>query len=115
MKTHYEQRHRTSMGSTFAPIVAGLYVHNLEEKKMLNQCNPFFSHIKTLERYILVIWEGDMTSTESFMRWLNQQKQFLKFTNTISNKSLVFLDLNIFPDERRLKTLLLYIASTPDT
>lgn len=105
--TLYLQLHGTSMGSTFAPSLAGLYVHHLEQSKILHSVNPYLQHIETWKRYIddvLVIWEGDMHSIDQFMEWLNRQNAYLKFTHTASKDHLVFLDLNIFPAEGGLQT-----------
>ena len=42
----YIQRHGTSMGSTFAPSVAGLYVYNMEKRIILSDQNPHRNKIK---------------------------------------------------------------------
>ena len=46
------QSHGTSMGSTFAPSVAGLYVHHVEVNKILTDINPFLASIAIWKRYI---------------------------------------------------------------
>ena len=70
------QTHGTSMGSTFAPSIAGLYVHYLEVGKILCETNPFLSKIKLWKRYIddiLVIWRGTECEAGAFAAWLNCQ------------------------------------------
>ncbi|XP_078524891.1 vomeronasal type-2 receptor 1-like [Lissotriton helveticus] len=105
--TLYLRSHGTSMGSTFAPNLAGLYVHHLESTKILHTNNPYKQHIVIWRRYsddVFVIWQGDHQTVSEFMQWLNQQNRFLKFTHTVSNKELVFLDLNIFSKDGKLHT-----------
>ena len=105
---YYLQTHGISMGSTFAPSVAGLYVHSLESKVILTVNNPFLHHIQEWKRYIddiLVIWKGNEGHVHSFMGWLNSQDPFLRFTHTISHKQLVFLDLLITPKDGGLKSI----------
>ena len=96
--TLYLQKHGTSMGSSFAPSMAGLYVHSLEHTKILVETNPFFENIIIWKRYIddvFVIWRGEVREGLSFMEWLNILDQNLKFTHTVTHNHLVFLDLEI--------------------
>lgn len=84
-KTLFLQKHGTSMGSTFAPSIAGLYVHHLEKTRILNTINPFHEHINVWKRFIddiFIIWNGDEKSAKQFITWLNCQDDFLKFTST---------------------------------
>ncbi|XP_078520483.1 uncharacterized protein LOC144785472 [Lissotriton helveticus] len=106
-QTIYLQSHGTSMGSTFAPSLAGLYVHHLETNKILHPGNPYRNNINTWKRYIddvFVIWNGDHQSAVDFLVWLNNQNAFLKFTSTISAHSMVFLDLNVYTEKGKLKS-----------
>ena len=101
------QSHGTSMGSTFAPSVAGLYVHHVEVKKILTANNPFFTSVALWKRYIddvFVIWHGTEVEALSFVDWLNNQDPYLHFTHNMSREHLVFLDLDIKATEGRLKT-----------
>ena len=94
----YLQKQGTSMGSTCAPSLAGLYVYQLEKHKILNEFNPFRDNIPTWRRYIddvFLIWTGPETRAKDFLDWLNRHDPFLKFTCTMSRTELVFLDLNI--------------------
>ena len=105
---YYLQVHGISMGSTFAPSVAGLYVHSLESKTILSVENPYVHHIVVWKRYIddiLVIWKGDLNQALSFFGWLNTQDPFLRFTHTVSKDELVFLDLLITPKDGGLKSI----------
>ena len=64
------------MGSTFAPSIAGLYVHYLERSKILDHTNPFLDRLKLWKRYIdgvLLIWRGSKDGAEQFVVWLNNQ------------------------------------------
>ena len=96
------------MGSTFAPSIAGLYVHHLETERILCDINPFLSKIKLWKRYIddiLVIWQGTEHEALAFAGWLNDQDRFLNFTHTITKQKLTFLDLDILPSDTGLKTI----------
>ncbi|XP_078510279.1 uncharacterized protein LOC144769955 [Lissotriton helveticus] len=105
--TLYLQQHGTSMGSVFAPSVAGLYVSTFEQTYVHNAHNPYIRHILFWKRYIddiLLIWEGDSESLLNFHRWLNTQDECLNFTYTSDAHSLDFLDITIFAEENTLKT-----------
>ena len=103
----YLQVHGTSMGSTFAPSVAGLYVHHLETCKILSDVNPYLTQIKLWKRYIddvLMIWSGTEEDARKFLAWLNNQDAYLKFTSCLDKSNLVFLDLNLSVSQGMIKT-----------
>ena len=105
--TIYLQTHGTSMGSTFAPSLAGLYVSNLEHEHILSATNPFRENIRVWKRYIddiFVVWRGSERLARDFLVWLNHCNAFLKFTQEIGQSCLVFLDLNIYVDGNLLRT-----------
>ncbi|KAJ1198333.1 hypothetical protein NDU88_002175 [Pleurodeles waltl] len=77
-KTFYLQIHGTSMGSTFAPSLACLYVDSLH---YIND--------------ILLIWSGTKREAQAFAYCLNTSNPCLKFTMTKGNNQLPFLDLLI--------------------
>ena len=110
-ETIFLQSHGTSMGSAFAPSVAGLYVHSVEMKKILNSGNPYFTNIITWKRYIddiFIIRQGTSAEVALFMLWFNNIDPHLRFTHTVSNESLIFLDLEIQVDNNKLVTVTHY-------
>ncbi|XP_078504074.1 uncharacterized protein LOC144762705 [Lissotriton helveticus] len=97
----------TSMGSTFAPSVAGLYVADFEAKHILQPNNPFSSSIYFWKRYIddiLLIWIGDNEQLQAFFTWVNTRDQNLKFTHASSKSEAIFLDVTIHIRGTRLTT-----------
>ncbi|KAJ1148254.1 hypothetical protein NDU88_001091 [Pleurodeles waltl] len=71
----YLQHHGASMGSTFAPSIACLYVRWFEEGNICAN-NTFNDDIRLWRRYIddiLVIWHGDETTIELFITWLKER------------------------------------------
>ncbi|KAJ1203497.1 hypothetical protein NDU88_007282 [Pleurodeles waltl] len=98
----FHQIRDTSMGSTFAPSLACLYMFDFEKKYILPPSNPFHNEIKLWKRYIddiLVIWQGPLTRVDPFTTWVNSLDPFLKFTSTASSIQLPFLDLMISINE----------------
>ena len=74
---------------------------------LIGECEACYFHIKLWKRYIddvLMIWSGEHTEAEAFCSWLNEQVPHLKFTHTIDNERLVFLDLNLFVENGSIKT-----------
>ena len=103
----YLQVKGTSMGSTFAPSLACLYMSDFEERFILHDSNPFINEICTWKRYIddiLIIWQGDLEKTTDFLTWINSLDPYLKFTQHVSVNELPFLDLLITIREGKLET-----------
>ncbi|KAJ1144808.1 hypothetical protein NDU88_011103 [Pleurodeles waltl] len=85
-KNFYLQIQGTSMGSTFAPSLASLYMDHFEKEMVLTDDNPFFDNIKLWKRYIddiFLIWKGTKEEAITFVTWLNALYPFLKFTSTM--------------------------------
>lgn len=107
----YLQTNGTSMGSVFAPSVAGLYVHLFEQTHITHNTNPYTGNILTWRRYIddiLMIWQGSEITLQLFLTWLNERDPYLKFTSTSSASHLAFLDLNIWAKDGQLITTTYY-------
>ncbi|KAJ1083203.1 hypothetical protein NDU88_003363 [Pleurodeles waltl] len=80
------QTQGTSMGSTFAPSLACLYVDHIERHTILHEDNPYRDQIKLWKRYIddvLLIWTGSKEEAQAFAIWLNGANPFLTFTMNI--------------------------------
>ncbi|KAJ1106808.1 hypothetical protein NDU88_004206 [Pleurodeles waltl] len=70
----YLQIQGTSMGSTFAPSLACLYVDNFERQVILHEENPYLEQIRLWKRYIdyiLLIWTCSREEAHTFVAWLN--------------------------------------------
>lgn len=77
----------------FAPSYANLFMQNWE------------ATLKLYRRYIddcLIFWSGTKEQFHQFMNYMNENSFNLKFTSEIDEKSIVFLDLNIFLHEGRI-------------
>lgn len=100
------QSHGTSMGSAFAPSVAGLYVSNFETNHVLTQTNPYVSSILYWKRYIddvLLIWHNNH-DLKLFVEWLNTRDPWLRFTYIADKESIDFLDLTIYSKDNKIET-----------
>ncbi|XP_078496562.1 neuropeptide FF receptor 1-like [Lissotriton helveticus] len=80
----YLQTNGTSMGSVFAPSIAGLYVAHFKKTYIQTLTNPYTANIKIWRRYIddiLIIWEGSQETLDNFLLWINSCDNYLRFTS----------------------------------
>ncbi|KAJ1100609.1 hypothetical protein NDU88_005690 [Pleurodeles waltl] len=73
--------------------------------------NPFFDNINIWERYIddiFIIWKGSKEEATTFVTWLNALNPFLRFTSTMGDRAISFLDLLITEKNGLLKTEVYY-------
>ncbi|KAJ1216985.1 hypothetical protein NDU88_004583 [Pleurodeles waltl] len=106
-ESFFLQTQGTSMGSTFAPSLACLYVDNFKRLVVLHDDNPYRDQIKLWKRYIddvLLVWTGNKEEALAFAVWLNGANPFLTFTMTIGDNKLPFLDLLIYEHDGGLAT-----------
>ena len=103
----YLQTKGTSMGSTFAPSLACLYMYSFERRHILGNSNPYKTNIVCWRRYIddiIVIWQGDNALIPAFTDWVNTLDPFLNFSSTASDVDLPFLDLLITIKDGKINT-----------
>ena len=95
----YEQIQGTAMGTKMAPSYANLFMDRLERAFLAQEpIQPL-----VWKRYIddiLCIWVGTRSKLESFLDTLNKAHKTLKFTWSISDERVEFLDLNLFKGGR---------------
>ncbi|KAJ1151578.1 hypothetical protein NDU88_004358 [Pleurodeles waltl] len=94
----FHQIQDTSMGSTFAPSLACLYMFAFEQRYILTPEQPFFTNIRLWRRYIddiLVVWKGSNELALDFTKWVNTLDTNLRFSSSISDQEVSFLDLRI--------------------
>ena len=87
----YEQIQGTAMETRMAPSYANLFM------------DRFFFQPLVWKRYIddnICIWTGTRNKLESYLATLNTAHKTLRFTWSISNERIEFLDLNIFKGGR---------------
>ncbi|XP_050513525.1 uncharacterized protein LOC126889333 [Diabrotica virgifera virgifera] len=97
--TTYVQPDGLAMGSPLSPILADIFLNDLESNKIVKN-NPFTDYIKFYARYVddtLIIWNGTIDILHDFLDFLNTLHDTIKFTLEIQNdsKSLNFLDLTL--------------------
>lgn len=107
----FKQCKGTSMGASFAPEYACLFLGLWEEEFIHNpQKNVFFDNIKFYCRYIDDIYlhfSGNETELQSFHEFLNSTKENIRLNMEYSKTKIDFLDLTIYKgDEDSLHTTL---------
>ena len=106
----YEQIQGTAMGTKMAPSYANLFMDRFERAFLAQE--PIQPLI--WKRYmddILCIWTGTRSELEGFLDRLNKAHRTLKFTWSISDERIEFLDLNLFKGGRFNTTNLLDIST----
>lgn len=112
----YKQNSGLAMGSALSPLLAELFMSDLESK-IIN--NPLFSHIITIKRYvddIFAIFDGSTQDLANFTNFLNSLHSSITFTHEIENNStLPFLDLNITRTNNSLKFSIYHKPTSTDS
>ena len=98
------------MGTKMAPSYANLFMDRLERKFLEKE------PLKPLlwKRYIddiLCLWIGSRSELEHFLERLNNEHPTIKFTWSISDTQVEYLDLNLFKGERFATTNLLDLST----
>lgn len=87
------------MGARFAPSVANLFMAHWEEDIIFKDPPPQLSCYRRYIDDLIMVWEGDMPSLQTFMDGLNANNKNIELTWTISYHQIIFLDLEIFKGE----------------
>ena len=94
---HYRQRQGVAMGTCFAPNLANL-VMGWWEHTVVEQMKEYNSHVMLWLRFIddlFIIWQGTDSQAVAFINKLNANNLNLKFTYTLSQQELIFLDTRV--------------------
>ena len=106
----YEQIQGTAMGTKMAPSYANLFMDRFERAFLAQEpTQPL-----VWKRYIddiLCIWIGTRSELEGFLDRLNKAHRTLKFTWSISNERIEFLNLNLFKGGRFNRTTYLDMST----
>ena len=91
----YEQTQGTAMGTRMAPNYAIIFMHYLETN--------FLSHYPKQPKLwlifiddIIMIWQVGRLELEEFLEALNNHHQKIKFTDTIDQNEIPFLDTIVY-------------------
>lgn len=112
----YKQNSGLAMGSALSPLLAELFMSNLEFKIMNS---PLFSHIITIKRYvddIFAVFDGSHEDLNNFITFLNSLHPSINFTHESENNfSLPFLDLKISRSLNNLKFAIFHKPTSTDS
>ena len=106
----YQQIQGTAVGTRMAPSYANLFMDRFERAFLAQE--PILPLV--WKRYIddiLCIWPGTRSELDSFLDRLNKAHRTLRFTWSISDERIEFLDLNIFKGGRFNATQLLDLST----
>lgn len=94
----YKQKVGIAMGTPLAPTLANIFMEQLEED-FLQTCILKPTLYKRYIDDILIVWPHSLADFNSFFDRLNSFHPTIKFTCTISETNVDYLDLNIFIDK----------------
>ena len=95
----YEQIQGTAMGTKMAPSYANLFMDRFERAFLAQEPTQPLVWKRYIDN-ILCIWIGTRSELEGFLDRLNKAHWTLKFTWSISDERIEFLDLNLFKGGR---------------
>ena len=108
---NYIQKLGTAMGSSMAPAYASLFMGKLE-KDFIEQCSLTPTVWLRFLDDIFMIWDHSLAELEDFINRLNSFHPTIKFTHTVSNTSVSFLDVNISKNVDSTLSTDIHIKST---
>ena len=106
----YEQIQGMAMGTKMASSYANLFMDRFERAFLAQEpIQPLIWKLYIDD--ILCVWTGTRSELEGFLDRLNKAHRTLKFTWSISDERIEFLDLNLFKGGRFNTTNLLDIST----
>lgn len=106
----YRQRKGTSMGASFAPEYACLFLGLWESEYVFNaEKNRFKDNIKLYCRFIddiLILFKGTEMDLREMHNYLNNTNKNIKLTLEHSENEINFLDLTVYRKDHQLHTTL---------
>ncbi|XP_045188274.1 uncharacterized protein LOC123546150 [Mercenaria mercenaria] len=91
---YYLQRMGTAMGSSMAPTYASLFMGKFEHDFFQTRDIKPTLWLRFLDD-VFMIWDHSLDELHSFINEINSFHPNIKFTHTISNKSVSFLDVQV--------------------
>ncbi|XP_053380089.1 uncharacterized protein LOC128548727 [Mercenaria mercenaria] len=101
----------TAMGSSMAPSYASLFMGKFEQDFLRNRDLQPTLWLRFLDD-IFMVWDHSLEELELFIRELNSFHPDIKFTHTISQDSLSFLDVNISKGKNLCVETNIYVKET---
>lgn len=95
------QVHGIAMGTKLAPNYANLFMADFENKFVFNYPMQA-AHYRCYIDNIFFVWEHSTDELQQFIDHLNSCHSTTKFTQTVSNNQITYLDLDIYIKESRL-------------
>lgn len=95
---YFKQQDGLAMGSPLSGLLADIFMHDLETKKIINDNNPFKNQIIYWYRYvddIICLLKGDEGDCRGLLDYLNNLSQNITFTIEAKEKEIHFLDISI--------------------
>lgn len=101
--SYYIQKEGLAMGSPLSGLLADIYMHNMESKKIINEINPFYNKIKYWFRYvddIICLFEGTEEESKRLLNYINSLSNTIQFSQEIQENKINFLDVTISKENR---------------
>ena len=99
------QNSGTTMGTTWSPHYADIYVAYLEEKALEKYSHQPFIYLRYLDD-IFIIWHHERTAFSECIDIFNSQQSPIRFKAAIHQNSIDFLDTTICKDPKYPNSLL---------
>ena len=91
----YEQIQGTAMGTRMAPNYAIIFMHYLETNFLSNYPKQPKIWLRFIDD-IFMIWKDGKLELDKFLAALNSHHQTIKFTHTIDQNEIPFLDMVVY-------------------
>jgi len=99
-RKYYLQTFGTSMGASFAPSYANIFMGSLEQS-MLENARVKPKYYRRFIDDIFMIVNCNETQLEELITHMNQQNASIKFTHEYSKEEITFLDVTVYRDLKR--------------
>jgi len=97
------QVHGIAMGTKLAPNYANLFMADFESKHVFTYpIQP--SYYRRYINDIFFIWNHPISELDNFIDHLNSVHPTIKFTKSVSNTTITFLDLDIYIENNQFQT-----------
>ena len=99
----YHQIHGIAMGTPIAPLIANMYMFQLE-KNILNAIYTPLLYVRFIDDILMVWNKDDESHVTTWLDGITQQTPSIKFTSKSSDDEIDFLDLTLYKGSRFRQT-----------